>query len=373
MMMIEKKTQENLLNSYQKPINIPNPQSSLRTAFDSSIPQVQNQISVTKNKEELTDIKTVIKNYYIPIWENFEFKDQIGSGSESIVNKVIHKKSKKEFALKYIKNKDQKRNVNELKIASKLKNENIIRFLSYSCSKDDKSEVILMESAKFGNLRNFQLKALKRSVLSESLLCYLSNEILKGLSFCHRNKVAHMDLKPQNVVVDDYLHAKLIDFSISINYNDKDLNDKIKLPFKGTKFYMPLEIINSKTIEYKDINKVDAYALGVILYNLAFGNYPYDIKYEDDYDTIKEKIKKNKLEIKNENNYSKHFIDFIEKLLHKDINERMSLYEAINHYWIKGGQILYDEKEKIFNIYSFTTQLITDNLKEFNDYLLKQI
>ena len=56
----------------------------------------------------------------------------------------------------------------------------------------------------------------------------------------------------------------------------------------------------------------------------------------------------------------------------KDINERISLYEAMNHQWIKGGEILYNEKEKIFNIYSFTTQLITDNIKEFNDYVLKQ-
>ena len=369
MMMIEKK--ESFINSYHKPKDIPSPQSCKETAFQSIIPKVQNSTTSVKNKEEQIDIKSVVKNYYSPIWENFEIMDKMGSGSESIVNKVKHKKSKKEFALKYIKNKEQKRNVNELKIALKLKNENIIRFLSYSCSKEDKSEVILMESAKFGNLRNFQLKSLKRSVLSESLLCYFANEILKGLLFCHRNKVAHMDLKPQNVVIDDYLHAKLIDFSISVNYSDKNLNDKIKLSFKGTKFYMPLEIINSKTIEYKDINKVDAYALGVMLYNLAFGNYPYDIKYEDDYDTINEKIKNNKLEIKNENNYSKHFIDFIKKLLQKDINERMSIYEALNHYWIKGGQILYDEKEKIFNIYSFTTQLITDNLKEFNDYLLK--
>ena len=368
MMIIEKK--ESFNNSYHKPKDIPSPQSCKETAFQSNIPQVQNSKTSGKNKEEQIDIKSVVKKYYIPISENFEIMDTIGTGSESIVNKVIHKKSKKEFALKYIKNKEQKRNVNELKIANKLKNENIIRFLSYSCSKEDKSEVILMESAKFGNLRNFQLKSLKRSVLSESLLCYFANEILKGLLFCHRNKVAHMDLKPQNVVIDDYLHAKLIDFSISVNYSDKNLNDKIKLSFKGTKFYMPLEIINSKTIEYKDINKVDAYALGVMLYNLAFGNYPYDIKYEDDYDTINEKIKNNKLEIKNENTYSKHFINFIEKLLHKDINERMSIYEALNHYWIKGGQILYDEKEKIFNIYSFTTQLITDNLKEFNDYLL---
>ena len=59
-------------------------------------------------------------------------------------------------------------------------------------------------------------------------------------------------------------------------------------------------------------------------------------------------------------------------LLKKDINERISLYEAMNHQWIKGGEILYNEKEKIFNIYSFTTQLITDNIKEFNDYILKE-
>lgn len=44
----------------------------------------------------------------------------------------------------------------------------------------------------------------------------------------------------------------------------------------------------------------------------------------------------------------------------------------MNHQWIKGGEILYNEKEKIFNIYSFTTQLITDNIKEFNDYILKE-
>ena len=221
MMMIEKQNEESPINLHIKPINIPTPPSKMKTAFDSNIPQVQSQISSTKNKETPTDIKSIIQKHYIPIWENFEILDNIGSGSESIVNKAMHKKSKKEFALKYIKNKDEKRNLNELKIALKLKHENIIRFLSYSCSKQDKSEVILMESAKFGNLRNFQLKSLKRQVLSESLLCYFANEILKGLLFCHRNKVAHMDLKPQNVVIDDYLHAKLIDFSISVNYNDK--------------------------------------------------------------------------------------------------------------------------------------------------------
>ena len=355
----------------QKQNNQPNTQIPSKSTLEESIQPIFQPKEPKIEEEKQPDIKSIVKNYYSPIWENFEILNNIGSGSESWVNKIVHKRTKKELALKYIKNKEEKRNMNELKISFKLKNENIVRFLNYCCSKGDKSEIILMENAKFGNLRNFQYKSLKKTILSESLINFFANEILKGLLFCHRNKVAHMDLKPQNIVIDEYLHAKLIDFSISINYNDKNMNDKIKLPFKGTKFYMPLEIINSKTIEFKDINKVDSYALGVILYNLAFGYYPYDIKHEDNYETIEEKIKNNKLEIKNENNLSYDFIDFIKKLLKKDINERMSIYEAMNHHWIKGGNILYDEKEKMYNIYSFTTKLITDNIKEFNDYLLK--
>ena len=329
-------------------------------------------IKKEKEKEKIPDIKTILEENYKIIPENFEILDNIGSGSESWVNKIKHKKSKKDYALKYIFNKEKKRNINEIKIAQKLKHENVVRFFNYNYNKKDNSEIIIMENAKFGNLRNFQYKTLKRSVLSETLLCFLANEILNGLLYCHKCKIAHLDLKPQNIVIDEYLHAKLIDFSISKDYRDEKPNNKFSLSFKGTKYYMPLEVIKSKTIEYKEINKVDAYAFGVILYNLAFGMYPYDIKYDDNYDIIYEKISKNKLELNNANNsFSNHFIDFLEKLLKRDINERMSLFEAKNHYWIKGGELLYDKKKKIFNIFSFITQLIVDNIKSFNDYMAK--
>ena len=55
---------------------------------------------------------------------------------------------------------------------------------------------------------------------------------------------------------------------------------------------------------------------------------------ERDIAKIKEKIK-GKLEIKNGNYFSSYFIDFISKLLENDINKRMSIYEAIEHPWIK--------------------------------------
>ena len=50
--------------------------------------------------------------------------------------------------------------------------------------------------------------------------------ILEGLNYCHRCKVAHIDIKPQNIVIDDWLNTKLLDFSISINYKNKKSNEQ---------------------------------------------------------------------------------------------------------------------------------------------------
>ena len=74
-----------------------------------------------------------------------------------------------------------------------------------------------------------------------------------------------MDVKTKNVVIDEYLNTKLIDFSISIDYRDKKLSEEIKLPLLGTSFYMPLEVMASQRIKYKDLHKIDLYSFGVIL------------------------------------------------------------------------------------------------------------
>ena len=303
--------------------------------------------------------------------ENFELKSLIDSGSESKVYKIYNKKSKIEYALKQINNEDRtKKNINELKIASKMKQKNIILFYGYSSLDDDNSDYIIMENAKYGNLRNFQINVLKKAYLSESMLCFLTSQILNGLIYLHKCKIAHMDIKPQNIVIDEFINAKLIDFSISINYKDKELEDKIKLKFKGTNFYIPIEVHNEETINYKDLNKIDAYSLGVTLYSLAYGCYPFDLSFKDskNYDSIFQKIN-NKLKFKNDIKLSSFFIDFISKLLEKDINKRMSIYEAAKHHWIKGADILMAEKENLHNINPFIVKLITNSIKSFNDFI----
>ena len=332
-------------------------------------------------KEELKDLEE-LKKYLnvnnVKFIENFELLDYRDSGGESNVYTILptFKKQKvktlnRKAILKIILNKNQKENKKEYLISYKLKNQNIINNYGYSIIKQNESSMIIMDDARFGNIRNFQRKNLKRTTLPETFICYLAYQILNGIKYIHQCNVAHMDIKLQNIVIDEYLTTKLIDFSISIDYKDKKPNDIIELPCKGTNFYMPKEVLESKKIKIKDLQKVDLYAFGVILYNLAFGNYPYGLSYgdEDNFEVILKKIKEEKIEYNNIKSYSSYFLDFLTKLLEKDINKRISIKEAENHYWIQGAKILLDEKEQYYNLEQFASHLLTDYFKLFNDYI----
>ena len=326
-------------------------------------------------KEDYLTTESIIKllrDLYPKSLDIYEIKEFIGSGSESNVFKVIFKKTNKPYAMKIIFfDKSDKRNINELNILNKFKHNNIIKFYGVYEIKKNKIDLIIMEYAKFGNLREFKKNVLKRDVLSEQFLCFLAFQILQGIKHCHACKVVHFDLKPQNIIIDEYLNVKIIDFSVSIDFSRVN-SSEITLPFRGTNFYMAPEVIKSKKINIKDLNKIDLYSLGVILYKLAFDLYPYDLNGEDcdDYDKIYEKIKNNELQFNNEENYySKFFIDFLKQLLEKDVNKRIKISQACNHYWIKGANILLDEKENIFNACNFLIYLLTDHFQNFDKYI----
>ena len=111
------------------------------------------------------------------------------------------------------------------------------------------------------------------------------------------------------------------------------------------------------------------------LYHLAFSSFPFGISHEDikDNDKIFDKIMKGKKIEINDDDYSKHFIDFLNQLLQKDINERIDINQALENYWVKGAIILNNEKEKVYNASNFLSYLITDHFKSFDDYLKKEI
>ena len=346
-----------------------------KNIYQIKIKDKRNKSNITKKKlTEPLFLKKLLEKTNSKIPKMFEIKEYIDSGSESIVYKILEKNTKKPLIMKIIyRKKNKKRNINEFKISKKLKNKNICNFYGVEEIKEFNLDCVITDYAKLNDLSYF-LKKINKKYLSESMLCFFAYQILKGLYFCHLNKVAHFDIKPKNIVIDQFLNLKIIDFSVSLDYSKINKN-KIELPFQGTNFYISPEVIEKKVINVKDINKVDLYSFGALLYHLAFGSYPYGLTSDDskDYDKIYYKIQNEKLEFNKKLSYSSYFIEFLSRLLEKDINKRININEALNHYWIKCSNILLDEKEKLNNIPIFLLYLLTNHIINFNLVIKKNL
>ena len=135
---------------------------------------------------------------------------------------------------------------------------------------------------------------------------------------------------------------------------------------------MSPEVLGQKRIKVSEVSKIDIYSLGVLLYYLAFNDYPYQLKdvNSKDHAQIVKNILEHDLEFPKETKHSSLFLNFLKKCLNKDIKQRYDISEAMNDSWIKGYQIILDEKEKI-NDNSKFLDLKDDNLKNFNEYLKK--
>ena len=270
-----------------------------------------------------------------------------------------------------LKNEFEKKH-NEILIHNKLRHKNISEVYGYY--KINEGSCIVMEYFKYGDIENFKKKITQKKILTESFLNYLSINILNALDYIHKNKIIHLDIKPQNILINEYLLIKLTDFSVSYNYkNTKNENDLIQLPSVGTSFYMSPEILDEtkNCIKVKDASKIDLYSLGVTLYFLAFYDYPYNLKEinHKNYEGLKEAIKKNELKFPEKLKCSKMFLNFIKNLLNKDLNHRYNIKQALVDPWIKGSKILLEEKEILNNSEKFFISLLSDSNKEFIDYV----
>ena len=302
--------------------------------------------------------------------ENFELIENIYIKKYTTIFKVYYKKNNinKLFALKIIKKEQKKKSLqsNEISIQQKLKHYSISNLLGYydlpSCS------TLIYDFQNYGDLHQFQISFLKRKFLSETFLSYLTSQILEALKYLHQNKILHLDIKQKNILVSEFMQFKLIDFSISLDYRDKNY---ITLPLAGTYGYMSPEVLNRKKIGAKDASKVDIFSFGALLYFSAFGIYPYNIHDlgDKDYDKMNEYMEKNELIFPEGFHFSDKFKNFLKKCLEKNIDERYDIYNIFNDEWVKGGEIIKEYKEKLCNTNIFLINIISDNILEFDKYL----
>ena len=128
---------------------------------------------------------------------------------------------------------------------------------------------------------SLRTKLNREGALSESLVLKYLQQLLPALDTAHRQSIWHLDIKPENIMVDRYGHVYLIDFGASKHVEpNSTLTTSLALAY--TPGFCPPELLDlsNETPEYymqaiKDIGPwTDIYALGATMYNLLTDSIP---------------------------------------------------------------------------------------------------
>uniref|UniRef100_A0A4W3KA27 cyclin-dependent kinase n=1 Tax=Callorhinchus milii TaxID=7868 RepID=A0A4W3KA27_CALMI len=90
-------------------------------------------------------------------------------------------------------------------------------------------------------------------------------QLLRGLAYCHRRKVLHRDLKPQNLLINEKGELKLADFGLA---RAKSVPTKTYSNEVVTLWYRPPDVLLGST-EYS--TPIDMWGVGCIFYEMATG------------------------------------------------------------------------------------------------------
>ncbi len=153
----------------------------------------------------------------------------------------------------------------EAKNLSKLKHPNIVNVMEFF--EANNTCYYVMEYLSGGDLDSL---IEYHGKLSEADVLKYTRQIAEALSFMHKNKMLHLDLKPKNVMLNANGDAVLIDFGLSKQYDKSGEPESSTTVGRGTPGYAPLEQAN-----YQDGHgfpvTMDVYALGATMYKMLTG------------------------------------------------------------------------------------------------------
>lgn len=333
------------------------------------ISTVPNQFCSAKDALELKKILLLNKNSrggIVPsstaVMDMYMVGKVVGVGSYGKVRAAWHRLTGCKVAIKtYDKSKLKdpahwKRVHSEIKIMESVSHPRIARM--YEAVETPKRMHLIMECLDGGNLCSY-VKQKRRLSEDESKKIFF--QILQAIEHLHVQGVSHRDVKLENVLFsyNDVKDVKLIDFGFSTFCQP---GKRLKV-FCGTPSYMAPEIV--KRTEYEG-RPVDIWSLGILLYALLCGCFPFRAK---SYPDLYRKIARGTFNMPEE--LSVQARDLLRQLLTVDAGQRITAYSALRHPWL---QVQFATSPDIDRLRLETPILISDRpTDDVDDQVLEEL
>ncbi|XP_077973252.1 uncharacterized protein LOC120338289 isoform X3 [Styela clava] len=182
----------------------------------------------------------------------------------------------------------------EMAILATLEHENIVQIFGVVQTSDKFG--LVMEYFPFGSYLSFfgsLWDEFEKNDIIEKLIVPIKIqilcEIISAMKYLHGirpRKVLHLDLKSDNVLLDDSLHAKICDFGLSTMSTLTDLRSRsiiIEGPGAtgGTPGYISPERL--RNVRAKPTTKADVFSFGVVMWEIMTDKLPYSEPVTSDY------------------------------------------------------------------------------------------
>ncbi|CAN8004883.1 unnamed protein product, partial [Ixodes hexagonus] len=260
----------------------------------------------------------------------YVFTEKLGQGTYATVFKAYHKTgARRVVAIKCISKSSLTKSatenlLTEIAILKKIKNEHIVELIDFQWNQH--FIYLIMEYCSGGDLHRY-IRTNKR--LRESIVRKFLQQLAKALQVLQEHNIAHMDLKPQNILLSSVRTPilKLADFGFAQYLRAGDFASSLR----GSPLYMAPEMLLSDHYD----NKVDLWSVGIIMYECLFGSAPYSSPtFEEKLKKIAHDILSRLVQLPEGMAVSDSCADLLLRLLERDPDKRINFEEFFTHPFV---------------------------------------
>ena len=198
----------------------------------------------------------------------YEFVAPIATGSSCVVVRVRDPKTSETFACKIVSRTDlANRGVilpfeQELRIMESVHHPHLVGALDVIYGEE--YIYVIMEECPNGDLLTAVCDDQMRVRLNIRRIFF---QVASAVAYLHAKDISHLDIKPDNVLLDKDQNAKLTDFGCC-----RVRSSMVRFNNVGTLYYSAPEVFEDAI---EDSHKCDIWSLGVLLFTISSGKFPW--------------------------------------------------------------------------------------------------